>query len=101
MGKVKLTPLPPFDALCRGGRQWGGNAKNYSVWVCLQELFMSSNGLLTVLTMYLISDNPRHGVNCAEIYLVGASVGGKLGRQGAARGLNLGGGTEGGTRCVT
>ncbi|KAJ6530555.1 hypothetical protein B0H19DRAFT_1327708 [Mycena capillaripes] len=28
-GKVKLTPLTPFDALCRGGRQWGGNVINY------------------------------------------------------------------------
>ncbi|KAJ6538011.1 hypothetical protein B0H19DRAFT_1270388 [Mycena capillaripes] len=30
-GKVKVTPLPPFDALCCRGRQWGGNAINHLV----------------------------------------------------------------------
>ncbi|KAJ6548960.1 hypothetical protein B0H19DRAFT_1074752 [Mycena capillaripes] len=34
--------------------------------------------------MYLSNENPPHELSFAEIYLVGASVGGTLGRQGAA-----------------
>jgi hypothetical protein len=47
---------------------------------------MHFSGLLTIPTVYLSNKNPRHEVHCARIYLMGALDGGKLGRQGAARG---------------
>jgi hypothetical protein len=54
------------------------------------------NRLLTVLTTYLSNGNPQNEVSCAKIYVVGASDGVKLGRQGGVKGASKGG-RRGGT----